>query len=190
MHTETSQEGSCKSMKKWIHTVMLFLVCFVLILSGCGTNEEDHSQGTLTEAALSEELVQNNEEILFSFAIDEMPRYASLCRDENNDYIVFRFGTSKALTTEVFETRENKGNIFEYDHYFRGNIRPEFRIDDNHLVFEYDGLEFELFDTEAAGEDREVGLIVTNKAENRSETFTAVESTLIGNLLFFRYDYD
>ena len=143
-----------------------------------------------TEPYLSERLARRNEEIIFSIAIDNSRRYATLCADKNSAYIVFRLGTVKTVEAEVIDYLGERKDIFNYSHYSRGwyALNPELAMQLNHFCFEDEDRIYHIFDCWCGEDDiHALGIATKDQMSGATEIHYAVDGSLIGSLLPIGY---
>jgi hypothetical protein len=107
-------------------------------------------------------LCRNNEEIIFSFNLNNSKKCACLCKDKNGKYLVHRFGTNDKVELQYpqrLDASSWKAFILDGEMRFGGKANAGFA--DYSLSFENDNVKYILFDS-WSDEDgsKEVGIKV------------------------------
>jgi len=174
-------------------TLLALLVMLVILLTwGCNDSKNEDETTAATTAALrfDDNLARENEEIVFSFLLDDQQnKRSTLCIDKSGEYLVFRFGASPSNVIEVTGMRQDTHKAFSYDYYFRGGGKENLGLDLNYLYFADASYQYDLFDEfDAVDESRSIGITIHSLADESSKTYYAADSTIIGSLGAIRDD--
>ncbi|MBE5966866.1 MAG: hypothetical protein E7255_07855 [Lachnospiraceae bacterium] len=138
---------------------------------------------------VNEHLCSENEEVLFSFAIANSKKTASICISTNQQdaYIVYRFGTKDKIELVYPENTENSWDAFTYSYYMRGGGAGNEGLDLNYLEFENGGYVYKLYE-EYSSESKEtrVGILVTNRETGEETVIEGDSNSRTGSLIDLR----
>ena len=112
-------------------------------------------------------LCRDNEEIIFSFTLNNSKKSACLCKDKNGKYLVYRFGTNDKVELQypnILDTSSWKAFILDGQKRFGDKANAGFA--DYSLSFENDNVIYILFDS-WSDEDgsKEIGIKVNKKGK-------------------------
>jgi len=131
----------------------------------------------------------DNENLIFTFQTKK-GKIVTICRDKNDEYIVYRFGTSEKVEMEYPENKDKSSfEKFEYSGWMRGGgVKNEgMRLD--YLVFSVNNFKYIIYDTYFAVDDKSnIGIKVVNTQTNKTTDFKGVNKTRKGTLSDFRFD--
>ena len=139
----------------------------------------------------SQHLIETNEECIFSFKTKN-GKTMMLAKDKNDKYIVYRFGTNAHIDFEFPQVKDSTSSSqFSYNFYFRGGGYQNAGLDIDNLIFENLGYQYNIFSSYSAGEKENdeyfsIGIIVTNKNNDKKTIIKGRNNTAIGNLQGFR----
>jgi len=115
-----------------------------------------------------------------------------LAKDKNDGYIVYRFGTNAHIDFEFPGVKDSTSwSQFSYNFYFRGGGYQNAGLDIDNLIFENLGYQYNIFSSYSAGEKENdeyfsIGIIVTDKKNEKKIIIKGRKNTEIGNLQGFR----
>jgi hypothetical protein len=139
-----------------------------------------------------ENLCTDNEEVLFSFKLENSPKTLSVCISKiQPDYIVYRFGTADKIELEFPDNKEDSWSKFTYSYYLRGGGTGNEGMDLNYLSFENGGYKYEIYE-EFTTEDNmtNVGVRITDKATdkatNKETDIKGLSNSAEGSLISLR----
>jgi hypothetical protein len=137
---------------------------------------------------LNENLCAANEEILFGFPVKDSKKRLTVCVEKNNqEYIVYRFGTKDKLELVYPDSVTDSWSGFVYSYYFRGGGTDNEGQDLNYLTFDNNGFRYRIFqEYTAASEETEVGILVTDLASGKETRITGVSEEAEGDLINLR----
>ncbi len=118
--------------------------------------------------------VLKNEEILFSFKTKNGKKIV-LAKDINNEYIIYRFGTSKKIELEYpKEKSKNSWNLFTYDYYHKPGGPENNAMYLNSVYFKIGTYQYSIFSnvylTNEKNDDYEFGVSVFNSKNGKTTT--------------------
>jgi hypothetical protein len=95
-----------------------------------------------------------NEEVIFGFALKKSNKIVLLCKDKNDSYLVYRFGTRDKVELS-YPTAPDKTSWkkFEYSGYSRGGGKQNAAMLDQSLSFTNNGVRYELYENWNSEED-------------------------------------
>ena len=141
----------------------------------------------LTETIYDNYLCRNNEKVILSFNIDESRKILSVCVSDEQDYIVYRFGTSENIELEYPSDKKDSWNKFIYSYYLRGGGKENEGLDLNYLQFEIGNYLYEVYEEYSANDDRiHVGVKIIDKTNNNEIDITGDYKNKIGSLINLR----
>lgn len=136
-------------------------------------------QNTTAQASdVDEFLCNNNEKLLFMFETDN-GNIVSVCIEENDNYIVCRFGTADKIEFEYPKDKTNSWHLFTYSYYLRGGGAQNEGVDLNSLKFSYDNNFYEIYDDYYAVDDSFIVGIRINGTEVKGIA-GSISGSLIG----------
>ncbi len=151
-------------------------------------NKNNISTDTNAKNEYSDNLCADNEEVLFSFKIENSPKTMSICLSKKQpNYIVYRFGEKDKIEFEFPKNKADSWNKFVYSYYLRGGGAENEGMDMNYLTFENDGYEYQIYQ-EYTARDKEthVGIIITDKSTKKETDIKGLSNTIKGSLIKLR----
>jgi uncharacterized protein (TIGR02145 family) len=134
-------------------------------------------------------LCAKGEKILFGFKVKNSTKRLSICVSDEENYIVYRFGTAKSVEFEFPPKKENSWRNFVYAYYFRPFGTENSGCDLNHLAFENGSYKYDIFDESFAGNANSlVGIIITNKTSEKETRIEGASESIIGTLYRLRHN--
>lgn len=136
----------------------------------------------------SDDLCKDNEEVLFSFKIENSSKTLSICLSKIQlDYIVYRFGTKDKIELEFPENLTDSWNKFNYSYYLRGGGAGNEGMDMNYLTFENGGFEYQIYQEYTAIDKlTQVGVKITDKSTKKETDIKGLSNTIKGGLIELR----
>jgi len=139
------------------------------------------------ETAYNNCLCRNNEKVILSFNIDESGKILSLCVSDEQDYIVYRFGTTENIELEYPSDKKDSWNKFTYSYYLRGGGKENDGLDLNYLQFEIGNYLYEVYEEYSASDDTtHVGVKIIDETSNNEIDITGDYKSKIGSLIYLR----
>lgn len=130
-----------------------------------------------------------NEEVIFSFETAKGKQMV-LVKDEENEYIVYRFGTKDKIELEYPENKDKDSwKKFTYSGYFRGGGIANLAMDLNYLAFVNGDYKYVLYTTyiaEEGGKSNAGIKVLDSKTDKLITDIKGKQSTRKGNLTAFR----
>lgn len=160
-------------------------ICFL----ACQRLKEESTLGNPRpmETTYDNYLCGNKEKVILSFSIEESGKTLSLCVSDEQDYIVYRFGTTENIELEYPSDKKDSWNKFTYSYYLRGGGTENDGLDLNYLQFEIGNYLYEVYEEYSASEDRTyVGVRIINKINNNEVDITGDCKNRIGSLIYLR----
>lgn len=142
----------------------------------------------LSGVSVFSQLIKQNETTIFSFKT-KSGKTAVLCKDENEKYIVYRFGKGRKIELEYPAELDNSSwEKFTYSYYFRGGGKMNAGEDLNYVSFENKGFTYKIY-SEYYAEDESVynGILVTD-ANGKETDVKGINGTADGSLVELRYN--
>lgn len=135
-----------------------------------------------------ENLCAENEEVLFSFKLENSTKLLSICISKTQpDYLVYRLGTKDKVELEFPEIKDDSWSKFNYDYYLRGGGVANEGLDLNYLTFEHDGYEYQVYEEYSTEDDMTyVGLKIIDKATNEETNIRGLSDSMVGSLITLR----
>ncbi|HLV45431.1 MAG TPA: hypothetical protein VKY32_00160 [Flavobacterium sp.] len=165
------------------------LFLFLLFIFGLQSFECNTQQIHEIERINNEKYQLKNEKLIFTFQTKN-GKILTICMDKNEEYIVYRFGTSEQVEMEYPEQKDKSSfEKFEYSGWMRGGgVRNEgMRLD--YLAFSVNHFKYVVYDTYfAVGNKSSTGIKVINTQTNKTTDIKGIYETLEGNLSDFRFD--
>lgn len=156
------------------------------------TNSPNNTTAPSADANAKKEyrdnLCTDNEEVLFSFKIENSPKILSVCISKTQpDYIVYRFGTKDKIELEFPENKADSWSKFIYSYYLRGGGAGNEGMDMNYLTFENSGYEYQIYQ-EYTAKDKvtQVGIKITDKSTKKETDIKGLSNTIEGSLIKLR----
>lgn len=155
---------------------MKSLVTFLFLI--CSTN------------LFSQILLSNDEESIFSFKLKN-GKTMMLAKEKNNRYIIYRFGTESHIDFEFPKKDSTSWSHFTYNYYFRGGGKENAGLDIDNLIFDNLGFKYVVFSSYAAGDEKNqesfsIGIIITDKKNNKKTIIKGRKNSEMGSLQGFR----
>ncbi len=137
-------------------------------------------------AANAQQYLLKNETIIFSFdALNG--KHVVLARDNDNSYIVYRYGTRDSIEFEYPEKNTDSWKKFKYAYYLRGGGVQNEGMDLNYLYFINNGYKYIIYDVYyAVGNRSGIGIGVTNLKTNKTVTIKGSKKTIKGTITDLR----
>jgi hypothetical protein len=149
-----------------------FLVIFVILYTGIITGQN----------------ILPNEISIFSFDTQN-GKTVTLARDKNDQYIVYRFGTTEKIEFEFPEKTTESWNKFEYSYYLRGGGKQNEGMDLNFVAFTNSNFKYVLYSTYYATDEKsEVGIKVFDLKTGKITNIKGKAKTRKGTLVNFRFN--
>lgn len=127
-----------------------------------------------------------NEEAVFSFKTKKGKKMV-LAKDKNNEYIIYRFGTSKKIELEYPEKNKESWNKFTFAYYSRGGGVKNLAMDSDTVFFKIDDYEYGIYsDYYSEGNDYITGIRIVNEVTKKISVIEGIYSSIVGNLSDFR----
>ncbi len=140
-----------------------------------------------TETTYDNCLCRNDEKVILSFNIDESGKILSLCVSDEQDYIVYRFGTTENIELEYPGDKKDSWNKFTYSYYLRGGGKENDGLDLNYLQFEIGNYLYKVYEEYSANDDRTyVGVKIINETDNNESDIIGDSKNKIGSLIYLR----
>lgn len=149
---------------------------------------EEASQQETDSVSLAENLCAENEEVIISFPILDSGKRLAVCVDKNNqDYIVYRYGTKDQVELVYPEDKADSYHKFVYSYYLRGGSTENEGLDLNYLSFENKGFRYKIYQEYAAASGgTEVGILVTEISSGKETRLEGIAEEAEGNLIDLR----
>lgn len=129
-----------------------------------------------------------NEKLIFSFETQNGKKLV-LAKDQNEKYIIYRFGTKNKIEIEFPEKTKESWNLFKYSFYLRGGEIQNEGMDLNYIKFINGDYKYLVYDTYYAVENvNSLGIKITNLKNNKTTDIRGREKTQKGNLTDFRFN--
>jgi len=143
---------------------------------------------TDTKKEYSDNLCKYNEEVLFSFKIENSAKTLSIClSNEQPDYIVYRFGTKDKIELEFPGNKADSWSKFTYSYYLRGGGAGNEGIDMNYLTFENGGYEYQIYQEYISKDNKtQVGVKITEKSTKKETDIKGLSDSIEGSLMKLR----
>lgn len=136
----------------------------------------------IAKICFAQNYILPNEKLLFSFKTKNQKKMV-LVKDENNKYIIYRFGTSKKIELEYPEKNKDSWSKFTFFHYMRGGGIQNSGMELESLFFKIENYDYVIYkDYYAEGEVLETGILITNldtkKEINSKGKFNSIKGKL------------
>lgn len=157
---------------------VLFILTLTLLSSG------------FKPKAISDRLCRENEEVVYSFRVAKSGKVASLCKEKNGKYLVYRFGTKDKIELE-YPNQLNSSSWKTFQLYgakrFGGVANAGFI--DYRVSFINNKVKYELYEWSSdEDQSKEIGIKVT--VNGKESEFKGSYSTKQGSLLRLDDDAD
>lgn len=174
--------------------------------SGFGAERDAIELQLNNPEGVNENLCGNREELIYSIRLKNSMKRLSICKSENNDYLIYRFGTKEKVEFEFPDNKKSSWDKFTYMSYLRGGGALNCGLDLNYLKFENKNNIYIIYDEfSAEANSTDVGIIIYDKnlksdiSEHKDRYFeleteykeTVIEgdpASIIGSLIDFRYE--
>lgn len=136
----------------------------------------------------NDDLCTENEVLLFSFKLGDVPKTLSVCVSKTQpDYIIYRFGTRDKIEFEFPVNKTDSWSKFTYSYYLRGGGAENAGMDMNYLMFENDEYEYKVYE-EFIAEDNvtNVGVKITDKSTKKEMDIKGLSNSIQGSLVSLR----
>ncbi|HET8963777.1 MAG TPA: hypothetical protein VFM99_07765, partial [Chitinophagales bacterium] len=126
------------------------------------------------------------EHLILSFKTPD-GKYVSLCAEENNAYLIFRYGTKHNIDFE-FPTKDSiSWQQFNFSYYLRGGGDKNEGLDLNYVYFKLDSLHYVLYNNfSATANSQSTGIKIINLQTGGITDMPAKPKSIKGNLLQLR----
>jgi hypothetical protein len=137
-------------------------------------------------AAKAQRFLLKNESVIFSFDT-KSGKHVVLAKDNDNAYIVYRYGTTDSVEFEYPEKNKDSWKKFKYSYYQRGGGVQNEGMDLNYLFFINNGFKYNIYDTYyAVGNKFEIGISVINLKTSKTVDIKGIKNTRKGTVTDFR----
>lgn len=135
-----------------------------------------------TLISFAQDYILPNEDLIFSFKTKNGKNMV-LAKDKNNEYIIYRFGSSKKIELEYPEKNKESWNKFTYSYYSRGGGKSNAGMELNSIFFQIGNFEYTIFrDYYSEDESFKTGILVTDMLTNRRKEIHGKYHTIKGDL--------
>jgi len=149
--------------------------------------EEKSPEASIAKIAINDDLCTTEEVLVYGFQIADSDKKLAVCMDEDESYLVYRYGTKDKLELEYPENKENAWDNFTYSYYLRGGGADNAGLDLNYLVFENKGYQYQVYDEYSAETGvTEVGVRVRNLETGAETDIKGDYESEKGSLITFR----
>ncbi|MBK6732184.1 MAG: hypothetical protein IPG60_14945 [Bacteroidetes bacterium] len=132
------------------------------------------------------EYIKEGEHLILSFKTTE-GKVVSLSTEENNTYIIFRYGTKHNINLEFPANDSMSWKQISYSYYLRGGGVANEGLDLNYVYFESDSLQYVLYDNfYAHSNSQSTGIKIINLRTSAITDMPAKQKSKKGNLLQLR----
>ncbi len=128
-----------------------------------------------------------NEQVVFSF-LTEGNKMMYICKDTNDSYMVYRFGTKDSLEFQFPDTL-NKTSWSKFKHYFylRGGGKANEGMDIDHLSFTNNGFTYTIYSEYTARDEKyQCGIRVQDLNTNKETEIKGLFESRTGSLSLLR----
>lgn len=137
---------------------------------------------------VSAQMVLPNETNIFSFKT-QSGKTVTLSMDQNESYLVCRFGKNGKVAMEFPEKDQSSWSKFKYSFYFRGGGKMNEGMDLNYVSFVDGNFRYVLYQTYYAMDEKsEIGVQVINLIDQSTTIMVGKINSLKGSLIDFRYN--
>lgn len=151
--------------------------------------ETDIYDKYVASSQINENLCRDNEEVVYSFRTLEEQKVVSLCINDKEDYIIFRYGTEEKIEIEYPDILDDSWNNFAYCYYLRGGGPDNEGMDLNFITFKNKECSYVLYEKYYATEDEhQYGMIIINNDNGDEKDMIGSSDSVIGTLINFRQD--
>ncbi len=143
----------------------------------------------VASSQINENLCGDNEEVVYSFRTLEEQKVVSLCKNDKEDYIIFRYGTEENIEIEYPDILDDSWNNFAYCYYLRGGGPDNEGLDLNFITFKSKEYSYILYEKYYATDDEhQYGMIIINNDNGNEKDMIGSSDSVIGTLINFRRD--
>jgi hypothetical protein len=145
-------------------------------------------QANATKESIKDNLCGENEEVLLSFQLTDSDKTATICISKNEqEYIIFRYGTRDEIELEYPETSDNSWGKFTYSYYLRGGGIENEGMDANYLNFNIGGYSYRIYDEYYSRDDETcIGIILINQDSGEETELIGDSDSIEGSLISLR----
>lgn len=138
---------------------------------------------------VSENLCKDDEKVIYSFRTSKEQKAVSLCVNNEEDYIIFRYGTKEKIEIEYPDVLDDSWNSFAYSYYLRGGGPENEGLDLNFITFKSKEYSYILYEKYYAPKDNhQYGLVIINNHNGEEIDIPGSSDSVIGTLIDFRGD--
>ncbi len=141
-----------------------------------------------TQTAFAQEnhhtpLLENNEKVLVSFAIEDSAKILTVATAEDDSYIIYRFGRENQVELEFPSTQEGSWDKFTHMQHLRDVGEDSLALEISYLEFRNYGYTYKVYDAYSAEFDKTfVGVLVVEHATGNEYDIQAIPGSKIGSL--------
>lgn len=125
--------------------------------------------GTAIPAQLNVQLCNKNEAVVFAFQLQNK-KWVSLCKEENENYLVYRFGTADKVELQYPSVLDNTSwQKFSFQGYERGGGKMNAAMSYAYLGFTNSDVDYEIAESWSSETDEEhcgISIITEKKTIN------------------------
>jgi len=154
------------------------------------------------EKSKSDKPIISEEHLLLSFEIENSGKIASICLSENEDYIVYRFGTAVKTELEIYARESEEWGNFNYSCYprvdsarevkynYSGNSKNKMAgVDLHYMSFKNGDYTYTVYEERYTPDNiPKTGVIITNFATGKTTRLAAAEDSQRGSLAYIIND--
>ncbi len=138
---------------------------------------------------LNENLCKEDEKVIYSFRTSKEQKAVSLCINDEEDYIIFRYGTKDKIEMEYPDILEDSWNSFAYCYYLRGGGPENEGLDLNFITFKRNEYSYILYEKYYASKEvHQYGLSIINNHNGEEKDIPGSSESVTGTLIDFRGD--
>ena len=135
---------------------------------------------------IAQKYVLPNETVIFSFTTQNGKK-ATLNREKNNRYIIYRFGTQNKIEFEYPDTTKSSWTKLTYSFYLRGGGVQNEGMDLDYVYFTNRNYKYVIYNTYVAvGEKTDVGIKIIDLKTGKSSGIKGNIKSRKGSLSDFR----
>ncbi len=132
---------------------------------------------------------EEREQTMFSFTTTSN-KLCSIVHDTISNTLYYRYGTSSSVELEVQDDLSDTTVVFTYSYYFRGGGVENAGLDLNSVIFVNGGYTYEIYSNSSAETgNHNIGITVSDSAENIVADIKGVNKSQEGSLVNFRFNY-
>jgi hypothetical protein len=137
-------------------------------------------------SVIGQTLLLPNEICIFSFETNK-GKIAMLCKDKENTYLIYRFGTKNKIEFEFPQKTKDSWSKFKYSHYSRGGGKKNSAEDLNHISFINNEFQYIIFDSYySESNEFDVGILIRNTKTGKTKEIKGQLKTKKGKLYNFK----